>query len=57
MQSTGSAQDVSVASALPVELNYQLPSSSPSAKSFTIKVQPVNAQNFSAGNVIQIDIP
>jgi len=57
MQSTGSAQDVSVASALPVELNYQLPSSLPSAKSFTIKVQPVNAQNFSAGNVIQIDIP
>jgi uncharacterized GH25 family protein len=56
-QSTASAQDVSVQSALPVEMNYTLPASLPSAKNFEIRVQPVNAQSFTAGNVIQFDIP
>lgn len=40
MQSTGSAQDVSVAPALPIEMNFELPSSLPSAKNFEIRVQP-----------------
>ncbi len=57
MQSTGSAQDVSVAPALPIEMDFSLPSSLPSAKNFEIRVQPVNAQSFQAGNVVQIDIP
>lgn len=56
-QSTASAQDVSVQSALPVEMNYTLPSSLPSAKNFEIRQQPVNAQSFSSGNVIQFDLP
>jgi len=56
-QSTASAQDVSVQSALPVEMNYTLPASLPSAKNFEIRVQPVNAQSFTAGNVLQFDIP
>jgi hypothetical protein len=56
-QSTASAQDVSVQSALPIEMNYTLPSSLPSAKNFEIRVQPVNAQSFQSGNTIQWDIP
>ena len=56
-QSTGSASDVSVQSALPIEMNYTLPASLPSAKNFEIRVQPVNAQSFTAGNVLQFDIP
>jgi len=56
-QSTASAQDVSVQSALPVEMNYTLPASLPSAKNFEIRVQPVNAQTFTAGNVLQFDLP
>ena len=56
-QSTASAQDVSVQSALPVEMNYTLPASLPSAKNFEIRQQPVNAQSFTAGNVIQFDLP
>ena len=57
MESTGSAQDVSVAPALPIEMNFELPSSLPSAKNYEIRVQPVNAQSFIAGNVVQVDIP
>ena len=56
-QSTGSAQDVTAQPALPVEMNYTLPASLPSAKNFEIRVQPVNAQSFTAGNVLQFDIP
>lgn len=56
-QSTASAQDVSVQSALPVEMNYTLPASLPSAKNFEIRQQPVNAQSFTAGNVLQFDLP
>jgi hypothetical protein len=56
-QSTASAQDVSTESALPVEMNYTLPASLPSAKNFEIRVQPVNAQSFTAGNVLQFDLP
>ena len=56
-QSSASAQDISVQSALPVEMNYTLPASLPSAKNFEIRVQPINAQSFSSGNVIQFDLP
>jgi hypothetical protein len=38
-------------------MNYQLPASLPAAKNFEIRVQPVNAQTFERGNVIQIDLP
>lgn len=54
---TGYASDVIVGSALPQEMNYQLPASLPAAKNFEIRVQPVNAQTFKASNVIQIDLP
>jgi hypothetical protein len=53
----GYATDINVASALPNEMNYQLPASLPAAKNFEIRVQPVNAQSFTAGNVVQIDLP
>ena len=56
-QSSGSAGDVQVQASLPIEMNYALPSSLPSAKKFEIRVSPVNSQNFSAGQVIQIDLP
>ena len=38
-------------------MNYTLPASLPSAKNFEIRQQPVNAQSFTAGNVIQFDLP
>ena len=53
----GYATDINVGSALPNEMNYQLPASLPAAKNFEIRVQPVNAQSFTAGNVVQIDLP
>jgi hypothetical protein len=52
------ATEVSVASALPSEMNFQLPPSLPmGSKNFEIRVQPVNQQSFVKGNVIQVDIP
>ena len=57
INTTGYASDVIVGSALPQEMNYQLPASLPAAKNFEIRVQPVNSQTFKASNVIQIDIP
>ena len=57
INTTGYASDVVVGSALPQEMNYQLPASLPAAKNFEIRFQPVNAQSFTSVNVIQIDIP
>jgi hypothetical protein len=57
VNTAGYASDVVVGSALPQEMNYQLPASLPAAKNFEIRVQPVNAQSFTSGNVVQIDIP
>ena len=57
INTTGYASDVVVGSALPQEMNYQLPASLPAAKNFEIRVQPINSQKFKAGNTIQIDIP
>ena len=49
----GYASDVVVATALPNELNFALPSSLPAAKSFQIRCQPINSQSFdTAGNVV-----
>jgi len=54
----GYASDVIVGSALPNEMNYQLPASLPAAKNFEIRLQPINSQQFdTAGNVIQFDLP
>jgi hypothetical protein len=53
----GYATDIHVGSALPNEMNYQLPASLPAAKNFEIRVQPVNAQTFTGGNVLQFDLP
>jgi len=54
----GYASDVVVGSALPQEMNYQLPASLPAAKSFEIRCQPINSQNFdTSGAVIQFDLP
>ena len=52
-----SAVDIIVPSNLGNEFNFQLPSSLPSCKTFEIRVQPVNSQSFTAGNVIQFDLP
>ena len=57
VNTAGYASDVVVGSALPQEMNYQLPASLPAAKNFEIRIQPINAQTFKAGNVIQIDLP
>jgi len=51
------ATEIIVPSALPQEMNFALPASLPSCKNFEIRVQPINAQSFTAGNTIQIDIP
>lgn len=52
------ATDIIVPSALGSELNFSLPSSIVSSRSYEARTQPVNAQTFdTAGNVIQIDIP
>jgi hypothetical protein len=51
------ASEVYAPTALPSEMNYSLPPSLPSAKNFEIRVQPVNQQSFTKGNVIQFDIP
>ena len=51
------ATEIIVPSALPQEMNFQLPASLPSCKNFEIRIQPVNAQSFTAGNTIQFDIP
>ena len=51
------ASEVYAPTAIPNEMNYSLPSSLPSAKNFEIRVQPVNQQSFTKGNVIQFDIP
>jgi hypothetical protein len=37
-------------------MNYQLPASLPAAKNYEVKQQPINAQSFTAGNVIQFDL-
>ena len=42
---------------LPQEMNYGLPASLPAAKTFEIRVQPVNQQTFTSGQVLQFDIP
>jgi len=42
---------------MPQELNFALPASLPAEKTFEIRLQPVNSQSFTAGNVIQFDIP
>ena len=51
------ATEIVVPSALPQEMNFALPASLPAAKTFEVRVQPVNAQSFTAGNVLQFDIP
>jgi len=51
------ATEIANATALPIEMAYGLPPSLPSAKNFEIRVQPVNAQSFTAGNVLQFDLP
>lgn len=51
------ASEVYAPTALPTEMNYNLPPSLPSAKNFEIRVQPVNQQSFTKGNVIQFDLP
>lgn len=57
IDTTGYASDVIVGSALPQEMDYRLPASLPAAKNFEIRIQPINAQTFVAGNVVQIDLP
>ena len=52
-----SASDMPNGTALPVEMMYGLPPSLPSAKNTEIRIQPVNAQSFQAGNVMQFDLP
>jgi hypothetical protein len=51
------ATEISVPSALPIELDFSLPASLPSAKNFEMRLQPVNAQSFTAGQVLQFDLP
>lgn len=51
------ASEVYAPTALPSEMNYQLPPSLPSAKNTEIRIQPLNAQSFQKGNTIQIDLP
>jgi hypothetical protein len=57
INTAGYATDINVESSLPVEMDFKLPASLPSAKNFEIRIQPVNPQSFSPGTVIQIDIP
>lgn len=57
IDTTGYASDVIVGSALPQEMDYRLPASLPAAKNFEIRIQPINAQSFIGGNVVQIDLP
>jgi len=52
-----SETDIQSAVAMPNELNYVLSASLPSAKTFEIRSQPINQQSFTAGQVIQFDIP
>jgi len=52
-----SASEVYAPTALPSEMNYQLPPSLPSAKNTEIRIQPLNAQSFQKGNTIQVDLP
>jgi len=52
------ATEIIVPSSLGQEFNFSLPSSLPSARTYEIRVQPVNAQSFDkAGAVLQFDIP
>ena len=50
------ATEIANPTALPVEMAYGLPPSLPSAKNFEIRVQPVNAQSFTSGNVLSIHL-
>ena len=52
-----SARSVDSNVSLPTELDFTLPSSLPSARNYEIRVQPTNAQSFTAGNTVQIDVP
>ena len=52
-----SATDIQSMVSMPNELNFQLPASLPAAKTFEIRVQPVNQQSFTPGQVLQFDIP
>ena len=52
------ATEIIVPSSLGNEFNFQLPSSLPAAKTYEIRVAPVNIQSGSAaGAVFQFDIP
>ena len=52
-----SASEIIVPSSLGQEFNFQLPASLPNSKTYEIRVQPVNSQSFTSGNVIQFDLP
>ena len=52
-----SASEIIVPSSLGNEFNFQLPSSLPNSKTFEVRIQPINSQSFSSGNVIQFDLP
>ena len=52
-----SARDLQVPSAMPKEFDYTLPASLPACKTYEFRVQPVNSQTFTAGNVVQFDLP
>ena len=56
------ATEIVVPSALPNEFNFALPASLPSAKTYEIRVQPINNQKFTSyaatgGGTLQFDIP
>jgi hypothetical protein len=57
MNPYGYASDLVNPISLPNEMQFNLPASLPAAKNFEIRVQPVNAQSFTNGNVVQVDIP
>jgi len=56
MNPYGYASDLVNPISLPNEMQFSLPASLPAAKNFEIRIQPVNAQSFTGGNVIQVDI-
>jgi len=52
------ATEIIVPSSLGQEFNFALPASLPSAKTYEIRVQPVNAQSFDrSGSVMEFDLP
>jgi hypothetical protein len=52
------ATEIIVPSSLGNEFNFQLPSSLPAARTYEIRVAPINSQSFNkAGAVIQFDLP